>query len=142
MAFVSGSPLPVLTSAVSANKCSVRMSAENQAISRRAMLVSSMSVLLGMTVVANQAQAATARPDLSLEEIRKMEKSLKYEDELIQNPDPAEKQMLDYKPKVVPSYKSKEKSLLERENAQYDKIVNQEATQNKELFERFKSYIK
>jgi hypothetical protein len=72
------------------------------------------------------------------EQLRKDVESLKYDEELILNPDPAEKDPLRYQPPPKePEYRKQEKELIKSEEEKYQNMVKEELQQESELRSKF-----
>ncbi|GJD07079.1 hypothetical protein Gasu2_14610 [Galdieria sulphuraria] len=72
------------------------------------------------------------------EQLRKDVESLKYDEELILNPDPAEKDPLRYKPPPKePEYRKQEQQLIKSEEEKYQNMVKEELKEESELRSKF-----
>eukprot|EP00871_Galdieria_phlegrea_P004354 jgi/Galph1/491/GphlegSOOS_G5240.1 len=72
------------------------------------------------------------------EQLKKQVESLKYDEELILNPDPAEKDPLRYKPPPKePEYRKEEQKLLQTEEEKYQNMVKEELKEESELRAKF-----
>lgn len=72
------------------------------------------------------------------EKLKKDVESLKYDEELILNPDPAEKDPLRYKPPPKePEYRTQEQQLLKSEEEKYQNMIKEELKEESELRSKF-----
>lgn len=63
---------------------------------------------------------------------------MKYDEELILNPDPAEKDPLRYKPPPKePEYRTQEQQLLKSEEEKYQNMIKKELEEESELRSKF-----
>ncbi|KAA8492140.1 hypothetical protein FVE85_3578 [Porphyridium purpureum] len=140
MAFVQGAGMTVAAPRVrGAVVCS--MSSE-QAVTRRAVVVgvgASVLAAFAAPVLAKTGAPAPTKPDLSLEQIKKLEEDLKYEEELLQNPEAAMKMKTNIKKKEKePEYLEDEKNQLLKEKERYQKAVQRELEEEEALAKKFK----
>mmetsp|Transcript_1652 Transcript_1652/g.3517 ORF Transcript_1652/g.3517 Transcript_1652/m.3517 type:complete len:159 (-) Transcript_1652:622-1098(-) len=74
-----------------------------------------------------------------MEELKKDMESLKYEEELLLNPDPEEKLSVNVKPPVKePAYVKIEEDTLAKEKAKYSKMLEDEKESTTQLLKKFK----
>ncbi|GJQ14206.1 hypothetical protein GpartN1_g5997.t1 [Galdieria partita] len=93
------------------------------------------SAALGITLPMLLAEKVTVDKP---EQLRKDVESLKYDEELILNPDPAEKDPLRYKPPPKePEYRKQEQQLIKSEEEKYQNMVKEELNEENELRSKF-----
>uniref|UniRef100_A0A7S0ZH26 Uncharacterized protein n=1 Tax=Timspurckia oligopyrenoides TaxID=708627 RepID=A0A7S0ZH26_9RHOD len=137
---------PQLCASSSVQMCA---SSDTTAVSRRSLLSSVGASLAAVLIVGSSIESASAKGgkgtkgdpkvDLSLDDLRKDLETTKYEETLLQNPDPKEKLLVNVKPpEVEPAYKEVERKELELEKKRYSKMLEQEAAETTALLKKFK----